>query len=157
MPSVLADNAFNFASSDEDVSISWRKKPSPEGVELCSVSNLRSREDVRRVMLKEARRPATRWLAVHVEQTSSTLLFLPRKASPGNLAQSGLVACMEWLEDIGMSQLFVAVNVQDPAATSIVKSLMFLGFGKLLPELGAASLPYLSEAYAILVTDLSDI
>ncbi|VDL90650.1 unnamed protein product [Schistocephalus solidus] len=109
----------------------------------------------------EADRNACRWL-VYMPSAAAAVIFFPRGSSPGSksFSKSGLISCMEWLESIKVSQIFVAINKEavgrSPLRSQLVKNLLFLGFSFLHTSVIYGQLSCLSAAYYLLATGLSD-
>ncbi len=124
----------------------------PSSVELLEVSGLGSPVNLKSIFTAESQRHSANWLVVYVRATTTAVLFPPRQVNAAGLGRSGLIACMEWLEDVGVTQIFAATPNGDEALS---KSLQFLGFSRVPKEVLAMQLPYWGESYTLLVTDLT--
>ncbi|VUZ55189.1 unnamed protein product [Hymenolepis diminuta] len=100
----------------------------------------------------EGRRDNSHWLIVYLRGSTTALLFPPRKT--WCLSHSRFTACLEWLEEVGVSQILIAVPRGDSES---FKSFLFLGFSRLSDEVVDDQFPRLCNGYVILVTNLSEL
>ncbi|VDD74800.1 unnamed protein product [Mesocestoides corti] len=129
----------------------------PANVDVVEVDDLQSTASMWTILDAEGRRDRSEWLVVYVRGTTTAILFPPKRGGGGGVSGMGrsvLIACMEWLEEVGLSQVFVAVGNDEEA---LLKRLLFLGFSRVPREVLAAQLPYLSKSSMLLVTDFAEL
>lgn len=125
----------------------------PKRVSLVEVEDLDSINATEAILTAEGRRGRLDWMVVYVKGSTTVLLIPPREAHAHSLTRCGLTACMEWLEEAGVSQILVAVPSGGEEA--LYRNLLFLGFSRLPKEVAANQLPNWCEGYIPLITDLT--
>ncbi|VDO04291.1 unnamed protein product [Rodentolepis nana] len=158
-PASYGDNAALFHELSghhfEDINVKLTSKEVPKCIgEVVDIPSLSSHLAAESILAAEARKGSDQWLAVHVQDTTTILLFPPLGCV--SLGRFGLTSCMEWLEDCGISQVLVVVPAVNEGE-AICKSLLFLGFSRLPRDVAATQLPTWLGKYNILVTDFTEI
>lgn len=129
-----------------------RSPRKPCRVNVLSVDDLNSSVSMEAILGAEGRRDNSHWLIVYLRGSTTALLFPPRKT--WCLSHSRFTACLEWLEEVGVSQILIAVPRGDSES---FKSFLFLGFSRLPDEIIEDQFPRLCSGYVILVTNLSEL
>nr|CDS34136.1 fibrillin 2 [Hymenolepis microstoma] len=122
----------------------------PCRVDVLEVYDLNSLASMETILGAESRRIDSHWLIVSLRDSTTTLLFPPRKTR--YLSHSGFTACLEWLEEDGVNQVLIAIPQGD---SKLFKTFLFLGFSKLPEAVLENQLPIWCSRYVILVTDMS--
>lgn len=144
-----------FFGFDTSVGGSLKLTEGPECVDVVEVESLASATAMEAILTAEGGRGAAHWLVVYVRGSTTAVLFPPRETRGHSLARSGLTACMEWLEAVGLSQILIAVPGGE--GETLCKNLLFLGFSRLPKEVVAKQLPHWCAKYSLLVTDFTDL
>lgn len=106
------------------------------------------------VLRAEGSRNRSQWLVVWVRGSPSVVL-IPPKETYRTLTGGGLTGCLEWLEDVGMRQVLIAVP-RNGENEVLCKNLLFLGFTQLPKDVEAKRLPGWCDGYKVLYTDFAE-
>lgn len=152
---ILSVSSCSDEEFDLDLSLILKSSKKPDRISIVEVEDLDSPASMEAVLSAEGSRGSMHWLVVYVKGSTTAVLIPPRESHHNhNFNQSGLTACLEWLEAAHMSQILVAVPFGD--GESMCKKLLFLGFSILPKGIVNEQLPSWCDGYTVLVTDFSE-
>ncbi|VUZ41871.1 unnamed protein product, partial [Hymenolepis diminuta] len=161
LPSWVCSSESSSVSScsdeefDLDLSPILKSLKKPDRISIVEVEDLDTPASMEAVLSADLSRGSMHWLVVYVKGSTTAVLIPPRESHHNHsFNQSGLTACLEWLEAAHMSQILVAVPFRD--GESMCKKLLFLGFSILPKGIVNEQLPSWCDGYTVLVTDFSE-
>ena len=153
-------SSLSSVSSSSDVTVSDSENHDdlprkPNGVRVVTVEEgLDSASTMCAVLRAEGSRSRSQWLVVWV-RGSCMAVVIPPKETYRTLTGKGLTRCLEWLEDVGMREVLMAVP-RNGENEVVWKNLLFLGFSQLPKNVEAERLPGWCEGYKVLYTDFTE-